>query len=194
MPFLARVRHSLALLVASGAVLCELLHVFARQLKPRAPRSNNPRAAVRCSAHDFLALLLHNTYHAYTYHAYGSISPMCTLLLAFFKDLIGELLLVKAASADTARALGFNSYGDAECVQWQSVQWLRCAHVFSATELPMQRAGWLFTLAEYHQMTNNHAEQGQCLITRASSTACPYGTASASRARCTARLRAGSTR
>lgn len=27
-----------------------------------------------------------------------------------------------------------------------------------------QRADWLFTLAEYHQMFNNHAEQGQCLM------------------------------
>lgn len=33
-----------------------------------------------------------------------------------------------------------------------------------STELPKERADWLFTLAEYHKMLNNDAEQGRCLI------------------------------
>ena len=33
-----------------------------------------------------------------------------------------------------------------------------------STELPKERADWLFTLAEYHKMLNNDAEQGRCLV------------------------------
>lgn len=35
---------------------------------------------------------------------------------------------------------------------------------FYSTELPKERADWLFTLAEYHKMLNNDAEQGRCLV------------------------------
>ena len=36
--------------------------------------------------------------------------------------------------------------------------------VFTATELPLQRADWLYTLAAFHAQHSNHAEQGQCLV------------------------------
>lgn len=36
--------------------------------------------------------------------------------------------------------------------------------ILSSTELPQERADWLFTLAEYHKMLNNDAEQGRCLV------------------------------
>jgi hypothetical protein len=101
-------------------------------------------------------------------------------------EFMSELLLVKraylvklrylkyAASTDGTAGLGLDSFNakywggvgttdmDVESVQ---ELFLKCARTFECTRLPKERADWLFTLAEYHQMHNNDAEQGQCLIT-----------------------------
>lgn len=52
-------------------------------LRAAAAHANSTRPVVRCGARDFLLLLLH-----LTYHAYGSISPVRTPLLAIFKDVL----------------------------------------------------------------------------------------------------------
>ncbi|CAM9251564.1 unnamed protein product [Ascophyllum nodosum] len=104
------------------------------------------------------------------------------------KTFMDELLLIKrayliklrylkkvvaTASADGVKGMGQDGYAskywlglgvtdlDSESVQEVFMQ---AASVFKSTELPKERADWLFTLAEYHKILNNDAEQGRCLI------------------------------
>ncbi|CAB1104889.1 unnamed protein product [Ectocarpus sp. CCAP 1310/34] len=98
---------------------------------------------------------------------------MDELLLVKRAYLIKLRYLRKVASSDGTTHMGLDGYASkywlglgVTDLDTESVQeiFMQAASVFNSTELPKERADWLFTLAEYHKMLNNDAEQGRCLV------------------------------
>ncbi|CAN0055320.1 unnamed protein product [Pylaiella littoralis] len=98
---------------------------------------------------------------------------MDELLLVKRAYLIKLRYLKKVASSDGTIHMGLDGYASkywlglgVTDLDTESVQeiFMQAASVFKSTELPKERADWLFTLAEYHKMLNNDAEQGRCLV------------------------------